>query len=104
LDGAAVIAVDSPPVHALSPGAPKGQDAALDRAPAYSTVRALVVMSAGRTFIAEAHIIELEDMAWGRGDGGFQREMGGRWTPARFLQGLAAEGRRFRDYDQERRA
>ena len=98
LDGAAVIGVDNPLVGALSPGAPKGQDAPLDPA----RVPALVVMSAGRIFIAEADSTEVEDTASGRSDG-FQGQMEGRWTPARFLRRLTAEGRGFRAYDQERR-
>jgi 3-hydroxyacyl-CoA dehydrogenase len=69
-DGVAVIAVDNPPVNALSPGVPEGLDAALDRAAADSAVRAIVVMGAGRTFIAGADIAVVEDMAWGQGPGG----------------------------------
>jgi 3-hydroxyacyl-CoA dehydrogenase len=69
-DGIAVITVDNPPVNALSPGVPEGLDAALDRAAADSSVRALIVMGAGRTFIAGADIAMLEDMAWGKGPDG----------------------------------
>jgi 3-hydroxyacyl-CoA dehydrogenase len=69
-DGVAVIKVDNPPVNALSPGVPEGLDAALDRAAADSKVSALVVIGAGRTFIAGADIAVLEDMAWGKGPGG----------------------------------
>jgi 3-hydroxyacyl-CoA dehydrogenase len=69
-DGVAVVAVDNPPVNALSPGVPEGLDAALARAAADPDVRAIVVMGAGRTFIAGADIAVLEDMAWGIGPGG----------------------------------
>ncbi len=69
-DGVAVIAVNNPPVNALSPGVPEGLDAALDRAAADAGVGAIVVMGAGRTFIAGADIAVLEEMAWGRGPGG----------------------------------
>jgi len=68
-DGVAVIAVDNPPVNALSAGVPEGLEAALDRAAGDEGVRAIVVMGAGRTFIAGADIAVLEDMAWGIGSG-----------------------------------
>ena len=69
-DGVAVVTVDNPPVNALSPGVPEGLDAALDRAAADAAVRAIVVIGAGRTFIAGADIAVLQDMAWGKGPGG----------------------------------
>jgi len=69
-DGVAVIAVDNPPVNALSPGVPEGLEAALARAAGDAQVKALVVMGAGRTFIAGADIAVLQDMAWGKGPGG----------------------------------
>ena len=69
-DGVAIIAVDNPPVNALSPGVPEGLEAALDRAADDEQVRAIVVMGAGRTFVAGADIAVLEDMAWGTGPGG----------------------------------
>ena len=46
-DGVAVIAVDNPPVNALSVGVPEGLEAALDRAAGDEGVRAIVVMGAG---------------------------------------------------------
>lgn len=64
-DGVAVIAVDNPPVNALSPGVPEGLRSALDGAETDAEVRAIVVMGAGRTFIAGADIAVLEEMAWG---------------------------------------
>src|ERR1017187_85679 len=69
-DGVAVITVDNPPVNALSPGVPEGIDGALDRAAADTDVHAIVVIGAGRTFIAGADIAVLQDMAWGKGPGG----------------------------------
>jgi len=69
-DGVAIIAVDNPPVNALSPGVPEGLHDALDRAAADTSARAIVVMGAGRTFIAGADIAVLEGMAWGQGPGG----------------------------------
>jgi hypothetical protein len=50
-DGVAVIAVDNPPVNALSPGVPEGLEVALDRAAADSQVRAMVITGAGRTLL-----------------------------------------------------
>jgi 3-hydroxyacyl-CoA dehydrogenase len=68
-DGVAVLAVDNPPVNALSPGVPEALESALDRAAADANVRAIVIMGAGRTFIAGADIATLEEMAWGSGVG-----------------------------------
>ena len=68
-DGVAIIAVDNPPVNALSPGVPEALAAALDRAAADAEARAIVIMGAGRTFIAGADIARLEDAAWGTGAG-----------------------------------
>jgi 3-hydroxyacyl-CoA dehydrogenase len=68
-DGIAVIRIDNPPVNALSPeviDGLAGAVAALQRDPA---VRALVVVGAGRTFIAGADIKGLEAMAWGSDSG-----------------------------------
>jgi 3-hydroxyacyl-CoA dehydrogenase len=67
-DGVAVIAVDNPPVNAMSPGVPEGIGAALDRAGANGSVHAIVLMGAGRTFIAGADINVLQDLAWGGGE------------------------------------
>ena len=78
-DGVAVIAVDNPPVNALSPGVPEGLEAALERAGSDDGVRAIVILGAGRTFIAGADIAVLEEMAWGKG------------TPLRALHGLLAK-------------
>ena len=61
----AVIAVDNPPVNALSPGVIEGLGATLDRAIADPAARAIVVLGAGRTFIAGADISVLQDLAWG---------------------------------------
>jgi len=66
-DGVAIIAVDNPPVNALGPGVPEALEAALSRAAGDEGVRAIVVMGAGRTFIAGAEIAVLEEMAWGTG-------------------------------------
>ena len=64
--GVAILAVDNPPVNALSPAVAEALGAALDRAAADPEVHAIVVIGAGRTFIAGADIHVLEDAAWGR--------------------------------------
>ena len=69
-DGVAVITVDNPPVNALSPGVPDGIAAALEAAEHDSAVRAIILIGAGRTFIAGADIKELEEAAAGRGSEG----------------------------------
>jgi 3-hydroxyacyl-CoA dehydrogenase len=68
-DEIAVITIDNTPVNALSPGVPEGIDAALERAGADPEVRAVVVIGAGRTFIAGADIGVLQNMAWGKAQG-----------------------------------
>ncbi|HVV44371.1 MAG TPA: enoyl-CoA hydratase-related protein, partial [Bryobacteraceae bacterium] len=51
-DGVAVVTIDNPPVNALSPGVPEGLEAAIAQANGDAEVRAIVVIGAGRTFIA----------------------------------------------------
>src|SRR5205823_7600727 len=51
-----VITVDNPPVNALSPGVPEGIVAAVDQGNADPAVRAMVLIGAGRSFIAGADI------------------------------------------------
>jgi 3-hydroxyacyl-CoA dehydrogenase len=66
IDGVAVITIDNPPVNALSPGVPEGMEGAIARANGDAAVKAIVVIGAGRTFIAGADIKELEAAAWGQ--------------------------------------
>jgi 3-hydroxyacyl-CoA dehydrogenase len=61
--GVAVVAIDNPPVNALSPGVPEGILAAIDGAEIDPAVIAVVVIGAGRTFIAGADIKQLERAA-----------------------------------------
>ncbi len=68
-DGAAVIEVNNPPVNALSEGVPGGIASAIEKAHADASVRAIVLLGAGKTFVAGADIKQLEEMAWGRGPG-----------------------------------
>jgi 3-hydroxyacyl-CoA dehydrogenase len=51
-----VITVDNPPVNAMSPGVPEGIVAALDQGNADPAVKAMVLIGAGRSFIAGADI------------------------------------------------
>src|SRR6478736_9577043 len=55
-DGIGVITVDNPPVNALSPGVPQGITAAIDKGNADPAVKAMVLIGAGRSFIAGADI------------------------------------------------
>ena len=54
--GIGVITVDNPPVNALSPGVPEGITAAIDKGNADPAVKAMVLIGAGRSFIAGADI------------------------------------------------
>jgi 3-hydroxyacyl-CoA dehydrogenase len=69
-DGVAVITIDNPPVNALSPGVPEGILTALETAEHDSSVRAIVMICAGRTFISGADIKELEQAARNPASGG----------------------------------
>jgi 3-hydroxyacyl-CoA dehydrogenase len=69
-DAVAVITIDNPPVNALSPGVPEGILVALDTAERDPSVRAVVVIGGGRTFIAGADIKELEEAARNPASGG----------------------------------
>ncbi len=68
-NGVAVITIDNPPVNALSPGVPEGISTAIHEAGQDPAVSAIVIIGAGRTFIAGADIKQLEDHAHGRGSG-----------------------------------
>ena len=58
-DDVAVLTVDNPPVNAMSSGVPEGLIAGVERAAADEAVRAIVLIGAGKTFIAGADIGEL---------------------------------------------
>jgi len=68
-DGVAVIRIDNPPVNALSQEVIDGLVAALARASRDDAARAIVIVAAGRTFVAGADIKGLEQLAWGAGAG-----------------------------------
>ena len=55
-DGIAVITIDNPPVNALGPGVLEGIEAAVARGSNDSSVKALVLIGAGETFVAGADI------------------------------------------------
>src|SRR5688572_23972897 len=55
-DGIGVITVDNPPVNALGPGVREGITEAVDRGVADPNVSAMVLIGAGRSFIAGADI------------------------------------------------
>src|SRR6516165_1256257 len=56
VDGIGVITVDNPPVNALSPGVPEGIVENVERGNADPSIRAMVLIGAGRSFIAGADI------------------------------------------------
>src|SRR5260370_14706855 len=56
VDGIGVITVDNPPVNALSPGVPEGIVENVERGNADPAVSAMVLIGAGRSFIAGADI------------------------------------------------
>jgi 3-hydroxyacyl-CoA dehydrogenase len=68
-DGVAVLLVDNPPVNALNSSVAQGIEETIGAAEYDVNVRAIVLMGAGKTFVAGADINELEEMAWGRGPG-----------------------------------
>jgi 3-hydroxyacyl-CoA dehydrogenase len=53
-----IVTIDNPPVNALSPGVPEGIAAGIDQANADESVKAVVIIGGGRTFIAGADINE----------------------------------------------
>ena len=62
----ALITIDNPPVNAIGAGVPQAIMDAIARAAADPQIAAVVLMGAGRTFIAGADISVLEDAAWGK--------------------------------------
>jgi 3-hydroxyacyl-CoA dehydrogenase len=55
-DGIGVVTIDNPPVNALSPGVPEGIVESIERGNADPLIRAMVLIGAGRSFIAGADI------------------------------------------------
>jgi 3-hydroxyacyl-CoA dehydrogenase len=56
VDGVGVITIDNPPVNALSPGVPEGIVENVERGNADPAIKAMVLIGAGRSFIAGADI------------------------------------------------
>jgi 3-hydroxyacyl-CoA dehydrogenase len=56
VDGIGVVTIDNPPVNALSPGVPEGIVDSIERGNADAAIRAIVLIGAGRSFIAGADI------------------------------------------------
>jgi 3-hydroxyacyl-CoA dehydrogenase len=56
VDGIGVITIDNPPVNALSPGVPEGIVENVERGNADPSTKAMVLIGAGRSFIAGADI------------------------------------------------
>jgi 3-hydroxyacyl-CoA dehydrogenase len=56
VEGIGVITVDNPPVNALSPGVPEGIVENVERGNADPSIKAMVLIGAGRSFIAGADI------------------------------------------------
>jgi 3-hydroxyacyl-CoA dehydrogenase len=53
-----IVTIDNPPVNALSPGVPEGIAAGIEQAQSDDSIKAVVVIGGGRTFIAGADIKE----------------------------------------------
>jgi len=68
-NGIAVITINNPPVNALSPGVPEGISEALDQIAQDESVKAVVLIGGGRTFIAGADIKEFGKMTSGKSRG-----------------------------------
>jgi 3-hydroxyacyl-CoA dehydrogenase len=56
VDGIGVVTIDNPPVNALSPGVPEGIVESIEGGNADPLIRAMVLIGAGRSFIAGADI------------------------------------------------
>src|SRR2546423_1329109 len=63
--GIAVITIDNPPVNALSAGVAAGIARAIDQIERDNSIRAGVLIGAGRTFVAGADIKELAQVSSG---------------------------------------
>src|SRR5215470_2182774 len=61
-----IITINNPPVNALSPGVPEGILAAIAQAQTDGSVKALVLIGGGRTFIAGADIREFGKITSGQ--------------------------------------
>src|ERR1700731_4961032 len=62
----AIITVNNPPVNALSPGVPEGISDAIEQINKDATVKAVVLIGGGKTFVAGADIKEFGKMTSGK--------------------------------------
>lgn len=65
-DGVAIVGIENPPVNALAAGLAESVAAAVEEAAEAGPVKAIVVVCAGKTFVAGADIRELGEIAAGR--------------------------------------
>ena len=65
----AVITINNPPVNALSPGVPEGIAQAVEQANADDSLKAVVLLGGGRTFVSGADIKEFAKMRSGQASG-----------------------------------
>ena len=65
-DEIGIITIDNPPVNALSPGVPEGIGACVAAARTNDSIQAIVLIGAGRTFIAGADIKEFGKITSGQ--------------------------------------
>ena len=66
-NGVAVVTINNPPVNALSPGVPEGIAAAFAKIEKDDSVKAVVLIGGGRTFVAGADINEFGKITSGKG-------------------------------------
>ena len=64
-NGVGVITINNPPVNSLSPGVPEGIQAGAEAFAKDSSIKAIVLIGGGRTFIAGADIKEFGKMTSG---------------------------------------
>src|SRR6476659_1867051 len=65
-DGVGVITINNPPVNALGPGVPEGIQTAIEAFVLDASVKAIVLIGAGRTFTAGADIKEFGKITSGK--------------------------------------
>src|SRR5689334_16103522 len=66
----AIVMINNPPVNALSPGVPEGISEAIEQIDKDPTVKAAVLIGAGKTFVAGADIKEFGKITSGKTRGG----------------------------------
>ncbi|MGB8475047.1 MAG: 3-hydroxyacyl-CoA dehydrogenase NAD-binding domain-containing protein [Candidatus Acidiferrum sp.] len=71
-NGIAVITINNPPVNALSPGVPEGIAAAIEEIDKDGSIKAVVLIGGGKTFIAGADIKEFGKITSGKAGGGLE--------------------------------